>query len=154
MRSIFQNKALTAIIILLLAANLGVLIYYAFFKDRSSSRGKHPVTEFVKNELNFDEKQMKVFEENKPKNKERIRQLLAETAKAKDSFYQLVLTPDLDDSLLFDRALAVGEKQQAVEMEFFRIFKNLQAQCKPEQLAKFDAGFMNMVKKLYNPKRK
>jgi periplasmic protein CpxP/Spy len=154
MKSIFQNKTLTFIIIFLLVANLGLLAYYIFFKDRRSHAKRKHIYEFVKNDLKFDETQMKTFEDSRGKNRQRVRQLLEDLANTKDSFYQLVLIENLDDSILFDRGLAIADKQRAVDMEFFRQFKALQAMCTPEQLTRFDSTFMPMVKRMYRQQRR
>ena len=153
MKSIFQNKTLTVIIILLLAANLSLLVYYTFFKDKRHKR-TGPVTEFVKKDVGFTDEQMKVFEETKIKNREKRKQLFNEVAAAKDSLYQLVIVDNLDDSLLFDRALIVADKVRNLELETFRQYKGIQAMCTADQLKKFDAKFIPMVRKMIWPMEK
>ncbi len=154
MRSIFQNKPLAYTIIFLLIVNLGMLAYFAFFKENQNSRmkGKRPINEFVEKDLGFTEQQQKTFEDMRAQNKTRMMQLFEENSKAKDSLYQLVLVENLDDSILFDRSLAIAEKQRAIELEFFRQYKSILAMCTPEQKIKFDSGFMPMVRKMYRRK--
>ena len=153
MKSIFQNKILTVIIILLLAANLSLLIYYSFFKDKRHKR-TGPVTEFVKKDVGFTDEQMKVFEETKIKNRAKRKLLFNQVAAAKDSLYQLVIVENLDDSLLFDRALIVADKVRNLELETFRQYKGIQAMCTPDQLKKFDTKFIPMVRRMIWPMEK
>lgn len=154
MRSIFQNKALAYTIILLLVLNLALLAYYVFFSNHGGEKrsGKKPMAEFVDKQLGFTEQQQKAFEEMKTQSKTKMIQLFEDNAKAKDSLYQLVIVENLDDSLLFDRSLAIAEKQRAIDLELFRQYKTIYAMCTPEQKRKFDSSFLPMVKKLYRKK--
>lgn len=153
-RSIFQNKALAWTIILLLVANLALLGYFAFFKGSGDKRArwKKPIVEFVEKKLEFTESQKKAFEEMRTVNKPRMTRLFEDISKAKDSLFQLVLVESLDDSLLYDRSLVIAEKQRAIELEYFRQYKNILAMCSPEQKAKFDTSFLPMVRKMYKYK--
>ncbi len=150
MKSILQNKTLAYTIIFLLVANLALLAYFAFFKSNKDTRtNRKPISDFVDKTLGFTEQQKKTWEQMRSDSKNKMKKVFEESADAKDSLFQLVPSPNLDDSLVYDKALAIGEKQRAIELEMFRQYRSLYEMCTAEQKAKFDTGFMNAVKKTY-----
>jgi protein CpxP len=148
MKQFTQNRFLVLLVAILLFANLALLVYFfAIRKDdhRERSRGPHPVSDFVKKELGFNDQQAAKFQELRDQHKEAVKPLIDEMQSLKDSLYNLLQKPGVPDSTINALAEKIGKKQQQWELMIFHHFEKVRAICDSSQLPKFDTLVHRMI---------
>lgn len=149
-----KNKVYLFIIALLLVVNMVLVWFFVINKPERTDSGRLGITEMLKNEVGFDEAQMKQFLEMKKQHHEKIKPYFDEVKKAKENFYVLLQNPQVNDSVRKAAAAVIGEKQEALELAVFANFNEIRQLCKPEQLIKFDSSMQQVVKRMItNPRR-
>jgi protein CpxP len=154
-----KNRILVFIVVVMILTNIATLAYFLWFKPNAGREDKGerhtgPMTEFLKKDIGFDEQQMKTFDSVKQQQREAMKPLFEDLGKTKDSFYQLLSKPSVPDSQLNTLAAAIGLKQQGIEIQFFKNFKNVRELCTDAQKIKYDSLLPSIVHKLTTPQRR
>lgn len=154
-----KNKGLIFLVIFLLLTNIAMLVYFTGIKkpgSRAKARGERqgPVTGLLQNEIGFDKQQMTIFDSLKLQHRLAIKPLFDALGKSKDNFYQLIGQASVSDSVLKAAAADIGEKQSALDLQFYQNFLSIRKICTPEQQVKFDSLMPETASKMMQPWRK
>ena len=107
----------------------------------------------LEKEVGFDSIQMKRYQQLKEEHKAKIKPLFEDIHATKMRFYQYLQQP-ADDSVINNAAIAIGEKQKAIDLQIFRHFNELRTVCTPQQQPRFDSLIQRAVNKMTMPFRK
>jgi hypothetical protein len=150
MSTVAKNKMLLAVIVVLLLANLATLYFFVVknncIPERKYEHGAF-ITETLEKEVGFSKEQLASFEKMKETHKKKMKPLFDDLRSAKDSFYVLMNRNEAD-SVLQSALKKIGEKQQALDMQMFRNFKEVRALCTQEQLVKYDTVIQKVIRKM------
>ena len=149
-----KNKGLLLIIIVLLISNLALVAYLVFGRshDKKSpqSRGEY-FSNFIKKELNFSEEQAAKFQQLMTGHFEKLKPIMAEVRKAKDSMFTLMRQTEIPpDSILQKAAENISQKQKQQELQSFNHFRLVRELCNDEQKLKFDSLISKMINRSFN----
>ena len=154
-----KNRILIFLLVFLLLSNIAILLYFTVF-NRPQAKINHPerrgpgITAFLQNEVGFSKEQMNMLDSLKRQHRTVIKPLFDELGKSKDSFYLLLGKPGISDSVLQAAANAIGKKQAALDLQFFRNFNSFRDLCTDRQLLKFDSAMPALASKMMQPWQK
>jgi len=151
-----RYKILIAIIAVLLLSNIAMLAYFVWWKPdgHHGEKRKSPMTEFLQKEIGFSPQQMTVFDSLKQVQMESLKPFFDDLSKSRDTLYQQIAVPSLNDPALQNTVADIGKKQSALELKLFDNFRQIRALCTPDQLPKFDSLAPSQVRKMMSPSRK
>jgi periplasmic protein CpxP/Spy len=153
-----RNRNLLFIIAFLLLTNIGMLVYFLVIKEpcvkqqKKEEQHRPGMSDFLKNELGFDQQQMAAFDTLKKQQRGSMRPFFEELNKSKDSLYQLVGSSS--DSAIQAAVDAVGNKQEVLEFQFFENFRAIRSICTEAQRPKFDSMAPSIIRRMMSPQRK
>lgn len=149
-----KHKILIAIISILVLVNIALLSYFLWYKptQRHSrpEKSRDMMSYSLENEVGFDENQMKQYLQLKEDHKSKIKPLFEEMYASKLRFYKYLQQP-AHDSVINSASKEIGEKQKAIDLQFFSHFNELKMICTPEQQPKFDSLILRVVNKISQP---
>lgn len=156
MASSTTNKSLIWIIVFLILTNLAVLGYFLWFKTPDKRpRGREDfIGSFLQKEIKFDTVQMRAYQNLKSAHMQKVKPMFENVRNAKDTFYDLLYTKDVNDSLVRQKAEIVGNKQRDLDLYMFQHLQIVRALCTPAQVVKFDSSFNKVVSRLIGRSRK
>jgi protein CpxP len=151
-----KNKLFIFIIALLLISNIGLVVFFMGMNkhDSRDNRGRGEITRVLKEEIGFNETQIKKYEEIRLAHREKMRPLFDSMRLAKEALYNQLYLPSLEDSALSAASIAIGEKQQIMDRHLFNHFRTLRELCTAEQQPKFDSMIKHMVQRMIIPGRR
>ncbi|HEY2721454.1 MAG TPA: periplasmic heavy metal sensor [Chitinophagaceae bacterium] len=149
MKQFTQNKLLVLLVAILLIANLGLMFYFFAFRGRhqTGEMTPRPVSDFVEKQLGFNADQTARFQQLRDQHKEAVKPVIDDMKKLKDSLYNLLQRPQLNDTMAVSLIDKIGEKQKEWELMIFHHFQKIRAICDSSQLPKFDTLVHRMVTK-------
>lgn len=133
-----------------------MLVFFLCFNDTSRrSHGREDyIGSFLQKDMKFDTSQMRSYQILKEAHMQKVRPLFDNIRLSKDSFYSLVYTKDINDSLVTVRAAMIGDNQKNLDQSMFQHLKTVRNLCTPEQLPKFDSSFKKVIDKMTGRGRK
>ena len=151
-----KNKLFIFIIALLLISNIGLVVFFMGMNkhDSRDNRGRGEITRVLKEEIGFSETQIKEYEEIRMAHREKMRPLFDSIRIDKESLYNQLYLPEINDSIFNTASSAVGEKQQMIDRHLFNHFRTLRELCTAEQQPKFDTMIKHMVQRMIVPGRR
>ena len=151
-----KNKLFIFIIALLLISNIGLVVFFMGMNkhDSRDNRGRGEITRVLKEEIGFSDTQIKEYEEIRMAHREKMRPLFDSILIAKESLYNQLYLPEINDSIFNIASSAVGEKQQMIDRHLFNHFRTLRELCTAEQQPKFDTMIKHMVQRMIVPGRR
>ena len=151
-----KNKLFIFIIALLLISNIGLVVFFMGMNkhDSRDNRGRGEITRVLKEEIGFSDTQIKEYEEIRMAHREKMRPLFDSIRIAKESLYNQLYLPEINDSIFDIASSAVGEKQQMIDRHLFNHFRTLRELCTAEQQPKFDTMIKHMVQRMIVPGRR
>lgn len=147
MKRFTQNKLLVLLVAILLVANLCLMLYFFVFKNHHESDKSRPVSDFVQRELGLNAEQAERFKQLRDEHRAAVRPVVDDMKRLKDSLYNLLRDPQVNDSAAKAIAKQIGEKQQEWEMLIFHHFEKVRAICDSSQLPKLDTLVHRMIDK-------
>jgi hypothetical protein len=146
MKQFMQNRFLVLLVAILLTANLGLMLYFFVFRHKGEERRpQRPVSEYVQKKLGFNADQAAKFQQLRDQHKEAIKPVMEDMKKMKDSLYDLLRTPETNDSAARALTRRIGEKQDEWELIIFHHLEKVRALCDSSQLPKFDSLVHEMI---------
>jgi len=146
MKQFTQNRFLVLLVAILLIANLALMLYFFVFRHKDEGVRVPPrVSDFVQKKLGFNADQSAKFQELWDQHKQEIKPVLDDMKKLKDSLYNLLKDPQVNDSAAVALTNRIGEKQKEWELLIFHHFQKVRAICDSSQLPKFDSLVHQMV---------
>ena len=154
-----RNKVLIFFVIFLVLTNIAMLVYFTSIRKPAARARAHgerqgPVTGLLQNEIGFDKQQMFIFDSLKQQHRVAIKPLFDALGKSKDNFYQLIGKGSVSDTVLKAAAADIGEKQSALDIQFYQNFLSIRKICTPEQQVKFDSLMPETASKMMQPWQK
>lgn len=153
-----SNKTLLFIIAILVIANLALLAYFFWPRDKKSHGGRESskpdmVSYSLEKSVGFDDQQMTKYSEIKKSHKEKIKPLFDSLRISRENFYKLLQQQDADSSLQIS-VQTIGARQEAIDVQIYNHFKEIRAICRPEQYPAFDSMVQKAVMKMSAPYKK
>ena len=145
-----RNKLLLFIVAILLLANV-VLLYFLFKGDsqpKPTPRERRGISEQLKNDVGFNAEQLKAYELRREKHMGEMKGLFEDLRQTKENFFNTVRDPQAADSVVERGANAIAEKQKLIDLQTHSYFTDLRKICTPEQLAKFDSLYQQVIKRM------
>ena len=151
-----KNKLFIFIIALLLISNIGLVVFFIGMNkhDSRDNRGRGEITRVLKEEIGFNEIQIKQYEEIRMAHRQKMRPLFDSMRTAKETLYNQLYFPEIDDSVFNSTIAEVGQKQQRIDRNLFNHFRSLRELCTAEQQPKFDTMIKHMVQRMIIPGRR
>jgi hypothetical protein len=143
-RNIMKRNIGLILIALLVACNLASLAYFWWQQSRPKHGLPPPADtrrprEYLVEVLNLDSAQQAGYQTLIADHRSQTAVMRLALAKAKDSFFAALKTPDATDGELVARYAPVTLAQQNLDMLTFRHFAQLRLMCSPKQQLKFDS---------------
>lgn len=150
MSPITKTKSLITIIVFLLITNIAMLIFFIILDKPVDKRQRNPNAMYnsLQNEVGFSKDQLAQYQTFRNEQMEKVRPLFNGVREAKKSFYGLIYSADISDSVISANADSIAQKQKILDMQMFRYFKNVRNICTPDQLQKFDSTIKNEVARM------
>ena len=114
-----RNKLLLFIVAILLLANV-VLLYFLFkgeSNSKSQPRERRGISEQLKNDVGFNEEQLKAYELRREKHMGEMKGLFEELRQTKEQFFTTVQNPQAADSIIQRGANTIAEKQKLIDLQ-------------------------------------
>ncbi len=147
-----RSKFLLLIIAVLLLANIGGL--YFFFKNKPGSEAPKPpmdrkevMAKYLKEELKFNDAQMKSFDSLSQIHKLATEPLFEGLKQEKEKRLRFLADNNYSDSALQQAVNRSAERQKQLDLTMLGHIRNIRALCTPAQQQSFDTGFYKMMKR-------
>ncbi|MBC7937684.1 MAG: hypothetical protein H7Y86_20235 [Rhizobacter sp.] len=147
-----RTKPLLIIIIVLILANIGGLFF--FFKNKAyKTDGKPPadrkevMAKYLKEELKFNDAQMKSFDSISEKHKLATEPLFEGLREEKEKRLRFLADNKFSDSSLLQAVNRSAERQKTLDLTMLKHIRNVRALCNETQQQSFDTGFYKMMKR-------
>jgi protein CpxP len=132
------KKILTALVALLLLANIVAISLYWFGKNGEQEPPKGGPAKFIIKELSLNDAQQQQFMALVNEHQQQVREVREELKMAKDHFFSLLSQPELSDSAKQAAAKEVSVYTEKIDLITLDHFEKVRALCNPEQQQKFD----------------
>lgn len=148
-------KVLLLIIVVLILTNVGLLYFYKWKKHGGTHKSmKEQVMSKLEKEVGFSKQQLATYDSMRTKHFESMGPMFEELKVAKDSFFKLVLQPQVSDSLISLSSSQISLKQQAIDIKMVKYFRMTKEICTDEQLPKMDSFLQSITKRMYGGGRR
>jgi Spy/CpxP family protein refolding chaperone len=127
-----------------------MLVFFIFLNGPSKKyHGREDfIGAFLQKEMKFDSAQMRLYQNLKDGHMQKIKPMFENIHSAKDNFYNLLYTKDVNDSQVVVRAAEIGVNQKDLDLYMFQHLKAVRNLCTAEQLPRFDTSFKKVVEKM------
>lgn len=142
-----KTRFLTIIIVALAMLNIATLgfIFLGGPRGLPSLSGRPAVAQFIIRSLNFDEQQVKAYQQMWEAHHRSKQDLQMRLAQARESFLQGLSTGDTT------RLAKVSKIQHDMELLTFQHFREVRGLCRPDQAPKFDEVIQEALRMLSRP---
>jgi len=149
MKFLRNNKVLLVIVTGLLLVNIALLYFYVVGNKKSPSRPpwEDPRVR-LQNEVGLSEEQMSKYSEMRRAHYMSMKPLFNELRTARDSFFTLIYSPGVPDSVINKYSSAIAKKQQEVDSRMIRYYWSLKELCTPEQKPKMDTFLKSITRRI------
>ena len=138
MNNVIKNKFLTWLVVTLLVANAGTILFFWINRPEKMQGAKGSPREFLVHQLELDSSQLDAFQELIEAHQASARSLKNEIRSAKENLFQLLKQPVIPEPEKMKAVQAVTLKIQALELLNLEHFQKLRALCNDKQKKKFD----------------
>jgi periplasmic protein CpxP/Spy len=138
MNTIFKNRILSSLIVLLLLANMGAMGFFWWqrLKDDSNAIARKEgqgASAFLIDKLKFDSSQLVAYKDLLTAHQQNIKLSKDSIHLAKDAFFDLLGKDHVTEEELKTGASLAALQQEKLDRITFDFFKSVQAICTPEQ---------------------
>jgi hypothetical protein len=152
-----KNKILLLIIVILLVTNMTMLFF--FFRETPAAKWERPdrqqiISNYLKNEVRFNDDQLRAYEQLGKKYKEEITILFDSLSKIRKRTFQEIGAEKFSDSAILDAAERLKSRQDRIEIMMLRHLVDIRSLCSPEQKAIFDTGFYKIMSRRSSENKK
>jgi protein CpxP len=149
MKAITRNKWFLLLLGVLMLANVGLLLSFFVFGEKSGhpsgGPSKGPERSYLAKELTLNAEQEKKFQQSKEQFMEEMKPLWESIRVSKDSFYRNVNNPSISEAEIRFHTARIAELSQQADEKTLRHFQVLRDYCTPEQQQKFDTLVPRML---------
>jgi periplasmic protein CpxP/Spy len=156
-----KTQVLTFIIVILLLVNIAMVLSFGMKQPGNADkhadrpgRRPNPIAFTLKEKVGFSEQQMNQIEVLKKQHREKMHVLFEDIRKAKIAFYANVSQQQVNEDSIEALSFNIGKKQQAIEQQAFRNFREIRALCTPEQLVRYDSLMPKVIQNMWFPDRR
>lgn len=160
MSNFTNNRWFTAVILLLLTANIVTLALLWTNKNKAHQEtvvppqgGGNEVFEFLTNELKLDSMQQLAYTRLRDEHRAGAKAIQDSIRSAKDALFALLRQPGVSDSALAMNSRKAADAEQKLDEHTFRHFQKLRALCHKEQQEKFDKIIQDALRMMRQPRR-
>lgn len=159
MERIAKNKALIILVGILLVTNIISLALWLKDDDRqhqqkTNKSGQSRFSTFLKNDVKFNENQLKEYEAMRKDYWQKAKPMLNELNQQKMAMFNKVTEDSVSPRQLDSMAGRIGNKQAEIDKAFFNHFREIRSKCNESQRPAFDSGFPAMVNKMLSRGKK
>lgn len=118
-----KNRMLILIFSFLLLLNIGMLSYFIFFKEnkpRTSEKKRIYISEFLKNDVNFSDSQLKQYDSLKEEHQRVSRNLYDSIRQNRQNVFRQIGQAGFSDSSIEAAAQYAATQQKDLELETLR----------------------------------
>jgi hypothetical protein len=139
----------------LLFSNLALVGYLVFGKQSGRKPSQRQprgevFSNYVIKEVNFSEEQAVTFKQMMTEHIDRMRPIMMEVRKAKDSMFGYMRQSGApSDSVLQKLADNIAQKQKMQELQSFSHFRQVRELCTEEQKPRFDSVIRKMINRSF-----
>jgi len=154
-----KTQVLIFIIVILLLVNIAMVFSFGMKqperdeKNNDRQRRPNPIAFTLKEKVGFSQQQMEQIDQLKKQHREKMHLLFEDIRKAKITFYSNVNNAEINEKAIEELSVNIGKKQQAIELQAFRNFRDIRALCTPEQLPKYDSLMPQVIQNMWFPER-
>jgi Spy/CpxP family protein refolding chaperone len=152
METIKKYRALVSIIVFLLITNMAMLIFFMVLSkpiaNRHRSHDQNGMYTTLQKDVGFSKAQLDQYQVLRNQQRDTVKPLFNDLRKAKETFYGLIYSSDVSDSLLNSDVDLIAQKQKELDLKMFNHFKNVRNLCTPDQLQKFDSTIKKVVTRM------
>ena len=138
MDTLKRNNLLTWLVLILIVANVAVLTIFWMGHKRNEDRPHGTPAEFLTKQLGLNGKQQAQLTELGHAHHQASEKIRGRIKDARDQFFGLLKTPNVNDSAKHRAASAVSDNLKELELLTFDHFQQVRSICTPEQQKKFD----------------
>jgi len=138
MNNVIKNKLLTWLVVTLLVANAGTILFFWINRPERMQGAKGSPREFLVNALELDSSQLDAFQALIEKHQASARPLKKEIRTAKENLFQLLKQPVIPGPEKMKAVQAITLNIQALELLNLDHFQQLRVLCNEKQKKKFD----------------
>jgi len=150
-----RTQILIFIIAILLLVNIAMVVSFGMKqpqpKENERPRRANPIASTLKEKIGFSDEQMQKIEQLKKQHRETMHTLFEDIKNAKIAFYKNVNKAEIADSTLERLSNNIGRKQQAIDLQAFRNFREIRSLCTPEQLPAYDSLMPGVIQNMWFP---
>lgn len=150
MRSILKNRVLVTIIAILLMANIAMLVFLISGMRKpeiapvEKEKTDYSTVSFLQTKVGFDQNQVNQLKQLKEEHYLKINPLFEDMRKTKDQLF-LLIKDSLSGERLDSLTTLIGDKQKNLDLQVFRMMREVRNLCTPQQLLKFDSSSKNCL---------
>ncbi|MEO6730363.1 MAG: hypothetical protein ABIN01_04045 [Ferruginibacter sp.] len=153
-----KNKVFLVIIAILLIANVAMLAFF-LQKKEPAKQNRRPdrktmITNFLKNEIGFNQQQLIQYDTLSKQHREKIGPLFENVRNTKDDLFKQVVAADFSDSSINQAASQSAALQKMIELQTYNHIKRIRSLCTPAQQPKFDTLWVKVFNKKGDGKKK
>lgn len=146
-------KLLTFSVIALIILNIVTLGFFIFSENKSQGFNNRPKPrEIIIRKLDFDEQQVKAYEELINWHRGNIDSLQEQIRNTKQKLYSELVKPEVDNKVKDSLVNKLAYIQKKIENTHFRHFQDIKKLCKKEQLDRFNDLTKELSKIFSKPK--
>jgi periplasmic protein CpxP/Spy len=150
-----KSKIFLFIIGILLLTNFVLLFFFLQEPKKDSHLDRRAyIAAFLKDEIGFDQNQLKQFDTLSSHHRENMKNIWDKTRIPKGEQFRQLAAGQFTDSAIDAVAEQSAKRQKTVELMMCAHLKNIRLLCKPEQLPKFDSLFGEALNKSRDPKKR
>jgi Spy/CpxP family protein refolding chaperone len=99
----------------------------------------------LQNEVGFSQEQLNQYKLLREEQMKNVRPLFNQVRESKRTFYALITSGQVPDSVVAADADSIAQKQKNLDTQMFLYFKNVRKICTPDQTAKFDSVMQKVI---------
>jgi Spy/CpxP family protein refolding chaperone len=153
MNSLYKNKLLTWLVLVLVFVNIGSMIFIWMGKPKHESPIQGSPKEFLSRELKFDEKQQVQFEKLVVEHRNQANDIRKKIKEEREEMYGLLQNPELTDSLKNSAVEKVAEATKELDLITLNHFEKVRNMCSPQQKIRLDQIMMQMLGMMSGPQQ-
>ena len=140
-----KNVVLYVLIAFLICVN-GFYLYKDLKKPNAKGHPNNPV-EFIVKELNFNDAQLKQFQEMRIDHQKRMMKMDKDERQLKESLFGKISSETIDQREVDSIATLIGENRKSKDLEIFNHFRTIEELCNDKQKQKFKRIIMDALHK-------
>jgi Spy/CpxP family protein refolding chaperone len=150
MSTLFKNKILAGLVILLLIANIFTIVVF-FMGMKKMHPAPQQASTYIIKELSLNDKQQEQYKAMVQQHRAQSRLIQEQVRDNKDSFFNLLANENVKDSIKNHFASKISLLNRELDLATFDHFKEVRKICTPDQQKKFDGIIKDVLRIMSGP---